>query len=277
MNRRDFLKVSGLAAAGLASTGVYFLGYKNFAREIVLQRLQLPITNLPGSLEGFRIAQLSDIHLGSMTEIELVQQAVAVTNSLEPDLIVLTGDYIWLEVESIFDLAPELAKLDARQGVVSVVGNHDVRGGVDLIKSGFQEAGLPLYINQGVPLPVGNSHLHLACLDDARNGRPDIDAAMENWLPGSPVVLLLHEPDPADYFSSDTRISVQLSGHSHGGQVRLPGMGPLYLPILGRKYDYRLYRVNGMWLYTNPGIGMVGVPLRYNCPPEVTEFTLVRA
>jgi hypothetical protein len=91
------------------------------------------------------------------------------------------------------------------------------------------------------------------------------------------VILLLHEPDLADKYSRYGRVALQLSGHSHGGQVRLPGIGPVILPHLGRKYDFGLYRVNDMWLYTNRGIGNISVPLRYNCPPEITLFTLEMA
>jgi len=89
------------------------------------------------------------------------------------------------------------------------------------------------------------------------------------------TILLAHEPDLADRFARDGRVSVQLSGHSHGGQVRLPGIGAVILPYLGRKYDLGLYQVNGMWLYTNRGIGNVAEPVRLNCPPEITEITLV--
>jgi predicted MPP superfamily phosphohydrolase len=90
-------------------------------------------------------------------------------------------------------------------------------------------------------------------------------------------VLLLHEPDLADFVSRDGRVSLQLSGHTHGGQVRLPGIGAFILPYLGRKYDYGLYRVNQMWLYTNGGIGTISIPVRYNCPPEITEIILTSA
>jgi hypothetical protein len=91
------------------------------------------------------------------------------------------------------------------------------------------------------------------------------------------VVLLMHEPDLADIYSQDPRISLQLSGHTHGGQIRIPGIGALVHPHLGKKYDFGLYNVNGMWLYTNRGIGCISEPIRLNCPPEISEFTLARA
>jgi predicted MPP superfamily phosphohydrolase len=100
---------------------------------------------------------------------------------------------------------------------------------------------------------------------------------MQDMTPGAVTVLISHEPDLADKYSLDKRIALQLSGHSHGGQVRFPGIGAMILPYLAWKYDYGLYRVNDMWLYTNRGLGVTNEPVRFNCPPEVTEITLIRA
>jgi len=277
MNRRDFLKIFGIGTAGLLVGSLSSYIILDESDEVFIAHVSLPIKNLHPALEGFRIVQLSDIHLAPLTKLELIQKAVIKTNRLKPDLIVLTGDYIWLDVEAIFDLAPVLAQLDAKYGVVSIIGNHDIWEGLDIVKVGFREARLPLYANQGIPLQIGKGNLHIACLDDAWSGTPDLNIAMQNWVPDSPVVLLLHEPDPADFYSLDERISIQLSGHTHGGQVRLPGIGALILPHLGKKYDYRLYRVHDMWLYTNPGIGVINEPVRFHCPAEITEIILYRA
>ncbi|MEE8392203.1 MAG: metallophosphoesterase, partial [Anaerolineae bacterium] len=104
---------------------------------------------------------------------------------------------------------------------------------------------------------------------------PDLKAALADLPDGVPVILLAHEPDLADTFSQDGRVSLQLSGHSHGGQIRLPRTGPVLLPYMARKYDQGLYRVNDMWLYTNRGIGVTNEAVRFNCPLEVSEITLV--
>jgi len=158
------------------------------------------------------------------------------------------------------------------------MGNHDLWTDVDVIKDAFDESGVPYLINQGVTISEGNGDLHLAGLDDGWSGEPDLQAAMEGAPEDAPVVLLMHEPDLADDYSLDPRMSLQLSGHAHGGQIRIPSLGgALVLPYLGRKYDYQLYKVNDMWLYSNPGIGVTNEPLRINCPPEITEITLVRA
>jgi len=169
-----------------------------------------------------------------------------------------------------------LAGLNASQGLYAIIGNHDIWEGLEISLTGLRGAGIPVLINQGITITEGAGSLYLAGLDDGMSGQPDLAAALDGMPAGAPVVLLMHEPDPADEYSLDGRVSLQLSGHTHGGQVRIRDM-PMVLPPLGRKYDLGLYNVNGMWLYVSPGIGEISVPLRYNCPPEVTEFTLERA
>ena len=112
-------------------------------------------------------------------------------------------------------------------------------------------------------------------MDDGWSGRPDLKLALDHAPVGAPIVLLLHEPDLADETCQDARISLQLSGHTHGGQVRVPGKSPIFYPYLGKKYPNGLYKVKDLWLYTNRGLGVISVPLRINCPPEITQLTLV--
>jgi len=277
MSRRQFLKYGGVAvAAGVVGTSsVLALG--NESSEVSVEHIPIPIKRLPEAFNGFTIAQLSDIHLLPYTRPEFVEKAVAITNSLNPDVIVLTGDYVWHDKEAMFELAPIIAKLNARNGVYAILGNHDYWLDVDLVLKGFQEAHIPMLINEHVPITAGGSTLVLAGLDDGWSGHPDLDAALDGAPKDAPVVLLLHEPDLADVYGPDGRCALQLAGHSHGGQVRLPVTGPLVLPYLGRKYDFGLYQVEDMWLYTNRGLGNISVPLRLNCPPEVTLFTLMQA
>jgi predicted MPP superfamily phosphohydrolase len=277
LDRRSFLKITSTALAGLVLAPTTFLAINNEYLNPVIDRVQIPIKGLHPDLDGFTIAQITDIHLYPYTTLELVQKSVELANSLNPGLTVLTGDFVWRDVEAIFDLAPALAKLNARHGVFWTIGNHDIWADIGIVKKGFQEVGLPLLENQGLSIGEGKGSFYLAGLDDGWSGAPDLEASLQGRKDGEPVVLLLHEPDLADLYSQDKRIVLQLAGHTHGGQVRLPRRGPFILPYLGRKYDFGLYKVNGMWLYTNRGLGCISVPMRYNCPPEVTEFTLVRA
>jgi predicted MPP superfamily phosphohydrolase len=265
-----------MVASGLITAAGY-LKLNDEAQNPVVDQVLIPIKNLKPSLEGFTILQLSDIHLRPFTTPDLVKKAVEMSNRLRPDLVVLTGDYVWRDQEAAFELAPILAGLDARYGVYSVLGNHDLWLDVRIIKTAFTEAGLPLLINQGVELNAGNGSLYLAGLDDGWSGSPDLKLALENAPAGAPVVLLLHEPDLVNQTSLDPRISLQLSGHTHGGQVRLPGKPSFLTPHLGKKYDQGLFRVNQTWLYTNRGLGVISVPMRINCPPEITLLTLTKA
>ncbi len=277
MNRRNFLLLGASAVGAGVAVGAGYLYRNDESQDLVVDKVPIPVKNLPAALEGFTIAVLADFHLYPFTQPDLVRRSVTLANSLNPDLTVLLGDYVWHEVEAIFDLAPILAQLNAKHGVFSIIGNHDIWTDINIVRQGLTESGLPILVNQGIPIAVGQDILYLAALDDGWSGNPDMDAAMAGHPSDAPVVLLFHEPDLADDTSLDGRIALQLSGHSHGGQIRLPRVGPLITPYLAWKYDQGLYKVNDMWLYTNRGIGVTNEPVRYNCPPEVTEIILVRA
>lgn len=276
ISRRDFLKSVGPVIVGscVVTAGAYEYSSQVGSEVLVVERVQIPLKNLGPGLEDFKIVQLSDIHLHPYTQLDLVREAVTLANTLQPDLVVLTGDYVLQHAESIFELAPVLASLNARYGVFAVLGNHDLWTNKEVVQLGFKEAGLPVLLNAGVAVGTGQNTLYLAGLDDGWSGKPDLKTALDNLPATLPTILLAHEPDLADIFSLDGRVSLQLSGHSHGGQIRFPGFDPPFAPALGRKYVQGLYNVNGMWLYTNRGIGLV-LPFRINCPPEVTEITLV--
>ena len=275
ISRRGFLKGLGAVFAGgcIATLGAYEYSQIE-SQSVVVDKVQIPLKNLQPGLEGFKIVQLSDIHLHPYTQIELVHKAVTLANALNPDLVVLTGDYVLQKAGSIFELAPALAALNAKYGVFAILGNHDLWTNEKVVRMGLEEAGLPVLHNEGVTLSVGQATIYLAGLDDGWSGQPDLNAALDKLPANTPAILLAHEPDLADAFSLDGRVSLQLSGHTHGGQVRLPGVGAPFAPVMGRKYVQGLYNINDMWLYTNRGIGLV-LPFRINCPPEVTEITLV--
>lgn len=277
LTRRGFLKVAGLALAGGVTGTTGMLGLQDESGTPVIDHIPIPIKDLPSGLDGFTIVQISDIHLYPLTQPETVQRGVELANSLNPGVVVLTGDFVWQELEAIHELAPILAGLNARHGVYVTLGNHDYWTNITVIKEAFARAGLPVLVNQGVPISEGNASLWLAGLDDGWSGRPDLDRTLEGMTSNVPVVLLCHEPDLADIYCQDGRVDFQISGHTHAGQIRVLGMGALVHPYLGEKYEMGLYDVNGMWLYTNRGMGCISEPVRYNCPPEVSEFTLVRA
>ena len=275
LSRRKPLRMLGYGAIG---SSVPLLGCIYASRIetewVQVQRVQIPLRMAGAYLEGFKIALLSDFHLYPTTRIELIERAVEMANQLKPDLVALGGDYVQGSVDAIFDLAPALARLDATYGVFCILGNHDHWKGDEVVEQGLRESGLHLLRNEGLTLSVGRKTVYLAGLDDGWMGRQDLERGLEKQPPGVPTILLMHEPDFVDSFVGRGRIDLQLSGHSHGGQVRFPFIGSPFLPPYGRKYDKGLYRVANTWLYTTVGLG-VTAPVRFNCPPEVTEITLV--
>jgi len=239
---------------GLGYTLAGLLGYEYALRIephwLSIEHVVIPIEGLGSAFDGFKIVCLSDFHLRPHQQIDWIREVVERANQLTPDLVCLLGDYVLERADRIDSLAPVLAEL--------------------------KRAGLRVLVNQGSLLRIGEEQLYVAGLDDGWSGNPDLSAALQDAPRGGVVVLLMHEPDFADQLSADGRLSLQLSGHSHGGQIRLPGIGAPVLPDLGRKYDQGLFRVNGMWLYTTRGIGAIDPPLRFGCRPEITEIVLVR-
>lgn len=277
ISRRRFLRTGGTLALGAGLTGVggSIYGTHIETRMLDIESVRIPIDRLPAGLEGFRIVVLSDFHISEHTPLEFIEEVVSAASSFQADLVVLLGDFVLREVEAVFDLAPALAKIDSKHGSFAVLGNHDIWQGAQTVMEAFRQSGLPVLVNRGLTLNHGQERFYLAGVDDGWAGHPDLDEALASQPSDVPVFLMAHEPDLADGFAADGRVALQLSGHSHGGQVRFPGFGSPFCPPLGRKYDLGLYRVKNTWLYTNRGIG-VTVPIRLNCPPEITEVTLVR-
>jgi uncharacterized protein len=277
MTRRKFLKAftQVMATCAVAGTGLYDYGTQVEPEQVVVERLQIPIEGLDSALEGLRIVQISDIHIDAYTHLETVQKATSLVNSLKPDLIVLTGDYVTENAEAIFELQPYGAALNAKYGIFASLGNHELWTDPALVRAALEKMGFPVLVNSGVALGIGKGLLYLAGVDDCWSGQPDLGSALAGLPANVPAVLLAHEPDFADLFAADGRVALQLSGHTHGGQVRLPGYGAILLPPFGKKYDQGLYQIEGMWLYTNRGLGLGPVSFRVNCPPEITEFTLI--
>jgi predicted MPP superfamily phosphohydrolase len=277
LNRRGFLKVAGLSIGSSLVAATSYLVVKDESQAPVVDRVPIHIKDLHSALEGFTILLMTDFHLYPLTQPELIKRSVELANSLNADVVALTGDYVWRYLDAIDELAPILSNLNAKYGVYSTLGNHDYWLDAEVIKDAMEKSGLPVLVNQGISINHGAGTLYLGGLDDGWSGNPDLDATLDGAMPGDPVVLLCHEPDLADKYSLDGRVSLQLSGHTHGGQIRIPGIGAMILPYLGRKYDFGLYKVNDMWLYTNRGIGVISEPVRYNCPPEITQFVLLKA
>ncbi len=277
ITRRGFLKAFGVTTLGLGVSCIAGYGYVFYVEPhwLSIERVDVPINGLPEGFDGFKIVCLSDIHLHPYTQIDFIERVVASSNKLAPDIVCLLGDYVFASADSIYELAPVLAELESTQGVFAVLGNHDLWTDAAVVRSGLEAVGIRVLVNESVPLRLGDDDLILAGLDDGWSGEPDLSLALDGSPQDAPVILMLHEPDFADHYAQDGRVRLQLSGHTHGGQVRIPGIGSPFRPDYGRKYADGLVEVTGMWLYTTRGVGVIAPPARFNCRPEITEITLL--
>jgi predicted MPP superfamily phosphohydrolase len=254
------------------------------------------LSGLPEAFEGMRVVQLSDIHLDAYSEPIYIRHVVNKINALNPDMVLLTGDFAseWpgsnkFAIGAAWQCAEILGGLACRERY-AILGNHDVAVGSNEVTEALKTHGITMLDNDYLPIERGGGRIWLCGLDDPLNGAPDPDEAIPasiRNIANEPVVLMCHAPDYADTLMADgagRTVSLMLSGHTHGGQVRVPFVGPLTLPGLGKKYVEGWFRFGqgsgrpeGMQLYVNRGIGTVGVPFRFDCPPEITVFTLRRA
>lgn len=241
---------------------------------LVVERRTIRLPHISPALDGFRIALMSDHHLFPFTPRELLQRATEQANALRPDLILLAGDYVYGDIESIRELAPILGRLNAKYGVFAILGNYDCWLEPDLICAALAAQCIEVLVNRGLHVGPSAGRLFLAGLDSIWRGAPDPIRAFAGYRQGNIALALVHEPDYFPTLVRLTPVDVQLSGHSHGGQVRIPALGPMVLPPWGRIYHTGLYELNGRFVYTGRGLGMVGLPLRFDCPPELTEITL---
>lgn len=277
ISRRRFLKVAATGVLGLGLPAIGASAYVTRVEPYLLDitRLTLPLPGLDPAFHGFTIVQASDWHLGAWMRPERMREIVGAINALQPDLIALTGDFVSrLEPDTARVLHHLLRALRAREGVAATLGNHDHWTAPAAVYGAIIGAGHRCLANAALAVRRGGAALYVAGVDDIWEGQHDLARALDGIPDGAPTILLAHEPDYADEVALTGRVSLQLSGHSHGGQVRLPGRGALILPRLGRRYDQGLYDVGGMALYVNRGVGMVAPYVRFNCPPEITHFTL---
>jgi predicted MPP superfamily phosphohydrolase len=242
--------------------------------EPVVEHVCVPIANLPQALHGLTIAQLSDFHIGPHVHAESVRRAAQMTMALHPDLIALTGDFVHRSADYAAACADALSILRAPLGVHVVLGNHDYWQKPRVVEAQLRRVGLSPMHNAARRLEYNGAAFYLLGVDDVRHHHADLDQALQGVPHDAPKILLVHEPDFAD-FAQHANIALQLSGHTHGGQIRLPRIGALLLPSWGHKYPIGLNRTaNGLWVYTTRGIGVAMPPLRVNCPAEITLLAL---
>lgn len=267
-----------LSPAGIAGLTALFYGTTIEPYRPTLTRIEIPLANLPPAFDGFTIAHISDIHVGSWTSSRHLNNVMRQINALNTDMIVLTGDYVIRVLRPSFMqmLLESLRILRAKEGVYGVLGNHDYKVDAYAVREQVKMGGVHLLANDHIAIQRGDQTLYLAGIEDVLRGNEDLDAALEGIPPGACIILLAHEPDYADEVARDGRVRLQLSGHTHGGQVRIPILGPVYsqLPKMACIYIMGLYHVEQLTLYVTRGIGMVRPFVRFNCPPEIVHITL---
>jgi predicted MPP superfamily phosphohydrolase len=277
--RRRFLHLFGAAAAvGFATCAVEATCFE--PRRPVVVRLELAVPRLPRQLDGLTIAQLSDFHFDSHSA-DLIRSAVAITNGLVPDLIALTGDYVTVSpfssrlhaAENSKPCAVLLGELRAPLGVFGILGNHDDSADPHVVMRSLEAHGVTVLRNFNLRIETRGERLWIAGVDDVLTGNAQLGQALQGIPDDGTTVLLAHEPDFADSVAGQA-VDLQLSGHSHGGQVRFPLLGAVYLPPMARKYPYGLNQIGRLKVYTNRGLGTTFLPARFGCPPEITLLTL---
>jgi predicted MPP superfamily phosphohydrolase len=276
--RRRFLRRSLIGGAALLGGGALWsiFGERTW---LTVRRVTVPVPALPLDLDGFTICHLSDLHRGPFVSEGEVRDSVEMAMRLKPDLIVLTGDYVSLKARYAESCASALSSLSAPHGVYGTLGNHEYwTRRVGAVTDALEHAGIMMLVNRSARITVGGTDWWLCGLDDAWAGMPDLDETLAGVPDEAFKILLCHEPDFADE-AAGRGIPLQLSGHSHGGQVRLPRLGAIRLPYMAFKYPYGLQRVEGadMLVYTTAGVGVTVVPFRINCRPEVAFLTLERS
>lgn len=274
--RRFWLSAAAAGAVALSGDGLFF--EPNLPR-VVRQNFILP--RWPEAMNGFTIALLSDFHYDPYFSLHPLRAAIPLVNNLHPDLIALTGDFVSVplvgnEKKAAFHAEPcarLLRQMSAPHGLWAVLGNHDWDTDPEHVTRALQAENIRVLANQSEAIETNHARIWLGGINDVFSGTADVAQALRGVPSGEAVVLLVHEPDFADQVARFP-IDLQLSGHSHGGQIRIPLLPPLYLPDLAKKYILGTYRVGPLTLYTNGGLGTVTVPVRLNCPPEITFLTL---
>lgn len=241
------------------------------ATSLSLERVEIFLRRLPKKLDGFKIIQLSDIHHSPFTGLDHIERVVKVANRLRPDMFILTGDYVSHEREYIAPVADVLGRLRSRFGTYACLGNHDHWTDADLVTHLFQGEGINMLVNEGVRFEAHGASFWLAGVDDYMVGKTDVQAALKGAFPDEMKLLLAHNPI---IFREAARsgIDLTLSGHTHGGQIKIRDDEKRILPR--RKFHAGLYERKNSQLYVTRGIGTVVVPMRYQCPPEITFLEL---
>ena len=274
---KQTLKLASAALTGAAAltAGLWYYATRIEPGWLEVASLSLILPRLHPAFDNYRIIHISDIHLGTWITRQRLEKLVDYINHLHGDLIAITGDFVTdIHHNTALDLTDTLRTLQAPDGVFAVLGNHDYWSDVTVIRRILRESGVIELRNSVHTLHRGEGMLHITGVDNYWENKARLREVLAQLPPDGAAILLAHEPDYAVVSAQSGRFDLQLSGHTHGGQLVLPKIGPLALPMYGRKYPSGLYQVDGMQVYTNRGLGTARQQFRLNCRPEIAMITL---
>lgn len=267
--RRKFLYTSVAAAF----TNAFFI--EPNISSISYRNVRLPY--LPPALNGLKVVHLTDFHYKPDKNESLMDSIIEKVNRVGPDLILLTGDYVDGDYPDVAPLIEKLSRLKSKHGIYASMGNHDgwLATG-EHYREKFAEIGIPLLINENIKLTINNEHLYIAATDYIWDGNPDPVKTLKGIPNNAPLITLVHEPDYFDTMLEHHDHHLQLSGHTHGGQCRIPFLN--YAPRkvkYGRNYIHGIYKKKDSSVWVSKGIGTTGIKVRFSCLPEIAVLTLV--
>lgn len=251
------------------------VAYVRKVEPIWIEVVHVPLTlpHLSPALEGYRIVQITDIHSDGWMDADRIAHITQKVNAQKPDLITLTGDFVTKDADRFAPALKSFTDLQASDGSIAILGNHDEGTNPKLITEVLESSHVHVLKNQVLTLDHKGALLNIAGLGDAWSGEDDMGKVLQQ-LPGiGASIMLAHEPDVADRTAETGKFDLQLSGHSHGGQVSLPFI-KLVTPPMGHKYPIGQYQVGDLIQYTSRGVGTSGIRARFNCRPEITVITL---
>ncbi len=278
--RRVFLQHGITILAGAALTSSTIGAFRR--NEFKISYVTVPIASLPDEYVGFTISLLSDIHSSAFMTKETMSRYAKATNELKSDIITVVGDFVNSQADEVYPFAEAFSELKSPYGVYGVLGNHDYyTRNVDVVAKQVDECGIRLLVNERLYLEKDSQKLWILGVDDVGNTtKADqlIDKLAHGISEATPKLLLCHRPY---YFeqAANRNINLTLSGHTHGGQIVFAKLGKdIYsFARIASPYVAGMYTIGSSHMYVSRGIGTVGVPVRINCPPEITKITLVKA
>ncbi len=277
ITRRQFLKKIVAVAGGAVAVGGGIAAFKFDTYDLKITNVNIPIADLPDSFSGFRIAHMTDFHCRDGVRYEYLKRVAASANSLKPDIIVLTGDYVSHERKDIPPVMELIDSLRAKYGKLAVLGNHDHWTDAAMTREYLRKSGAVDLTNTNVLIGKGGEEICFAGVGDVWEDTQKIDEAYHSVPENIPRILLSHNPDYAEVMPAGYRTDFMISGHTHGGQVVLPLYGAPILPSdYGQKYASGLVEGPHCRVYISRGIGFIH-KFRWNCRPELPVFTLVKA